>query len=41
MSDETEGTLRSIRTDHTGGLSHPAWLKDLYHRYGAGTASEE
>ncbi len=39
---QTESTqLKTIRADHTGGLAHPAWLNDLYARYGAGAASEQ
>jgi 5-methyltetrahydropteroyltriglutamate--homocysteine methyltransferase len=34
-------TFHDIRTDHTGGLSHPAWLHDLYLRFSEGTATED
>lgn len=41
MTAASQETLRTMRTDHTGGLSHPSWLRDLYHGYGAGTVTEQ
>ena len=40
MNEENSTDLRSIRTDHTGGLAHPGWLHDLYDRYGKGGVSD-
>lgn len=40
MSTEARSPLNSIRTDHTGGLRIPVPLRDLYQRYGKGTATE-
>ena len=39
MKQETP-PLSRIRTDHTGGLRHPHWLREVYARYGEGEASE-
>jgi 5-methyltetrahydropteroyltriglutamate--homocysteine methyltransferase len=36
-----ESSLNRVRTDHTGGLHAPDWLRDLYRRRIDGTASDE
>ena len=33
--------LRTVRADHTGGLAHPGWLRDLYVGFGAGRVTDE
>ncbi len=32
-------SLNRVRTDHTGGLHHPEWLRALYQRYGEGAGA--
>ncbi len=36
---QTTRSLTHIRTDHTGGLHHPDWLRELELRFGEGSAS--
>jgi 5-methyltetrahydropteroyltriglutamate--homocysteine methyltransferase len=41
MTDDTRASFNTIRTDHTGGLIRPQWLRDLYDRYYEGAVSLE
>jgi len=36
-----QSPFHDIRTDHTGGLTHPTWLHDLYLRFSEGKATED
>jgi len=36
-----QSPFHDIRTDHTGGLTHPMWLHDLYLRFSEGKATED
>src|SRR5207248_1692333 len=41
MTAEPRASLNAVRTDHTGGLHQPAWLRDLHQRRADGAVSDE
>lgn len=41
MANGAAPSLDRVRTDHTGGLHHPEWLRALYLRFGDGSASAD